>query len=229
MEESQETDEDDGNKQREPKKASHRSYKVACDVPDCLSKFSTPQHLTRHKKTVHQNIKPFSCKVCHKNFSFKWNLKAHARIHDNKSVSASEVTDFQRFKCDECEGILSSKEALVAHVLEEHGKRLDDSEIVSCPICHRVCKNMQGMRIHKTRVHDKGRYRKNTSHDDAKFECDVCNRVLSSSQSLRQHLETKHQSLKAKKFNCDICSLKFVAKASLKSHIVNNHPWKDDD
>jgi hypothetical protein len=37
-----------------------------------------------HIKTVHENLKPFECKICLKAFSLKWTLKRHVEAkHKN--------------------------------------------------------------------------------------------------------------------------------------------------
>lgn len=59
--------------------------------PDCPKQFKRSEHLKRHIRSVHSNVRPFHCKYCEKQFSRSDNLaqhlKTHYRINSNGTTS----------------------------------------------------------------------------------------------------------------------------------------------
>lgn len=51
-----------------------------CD--SCIKAFRRSEHLKRHIRSVHSNIRPFPCKFCDKKFSRSDNLAQHLRTHN---------------------------------------------------------------------------------------------------------------------------------------------------
>lgn len=49
--------------------------------PDCPKQFKRSEHLKRHIRSVHSNIRPFHCKYCEKQFSRSDNLAQHLKTH----------------------------------------------------------------------------------------------------------------------------------------------------
>lgn len=49
--------------------------------PDCTKQFKRLEHLKRHIRSVHSNIRPFHCKYCEKKFSRSDNLAQHLKTH----------------------------------------------------------------------------------------------------------------------------------------------------
>lgn len=49
--------------------------------PDCAKQFKRSEHLKRHIRSVHSNIRPFHCKYCEKKFSRSDNLAQHLKTH----------------------------------------------------------------------------------------------------------------------------------------------------
>lgn len=49
--------------------------------PDCAKQFKRSEHLKRHIRSVHSNIRPFHCKYCDKKFSRSDNLAQHLKTH----------------------------------------------------------------------------------------------------------------------------------------------------
>jgi len=49
--------------------------------PDCSKQFKRSEHLKRHIRSVHSNIRPFHCKYCEKKFSRSDNLAQHLKTH----------------------------------------------------------------------------------------------------------------------------------------------------
>lgn len=49
--------------------------------PNCDKQFKRSEHLKRHHRSVHSNIRPFHCKYCEKKFSRSDNLAQHLKTH----------------------------------------------------------------------------------------------------------------------------------------------------
>lgn len=49
--------------------------------PECEKQFKRLEHLKRHIRSVHSNIRPFHCKYCDKKFSRSDNLAQHLKTH----------------------------------------------------------------------------------------------------------------------------------------------------
>ncbi|PSK41038.1 zinc finger protein MSN4 [Candidozyma pseudohaemuli] len=49
--------------------------------PECDKQFKRLEHLKRHIRSVHSNIRPFHCKYCEKKFSRSDNLAQHLKTH----------------------------------------------------------------------------------------------------------------------------------------------------
>ncbi|EGV64193.1 zf-C2H2 Zinc finger, C2H2 type [Yamadazyma tenuis] len=49
--------------------------------PECNKQFKRSEHLKRHIRSVHSNIRPFHCKYCEKQFSRSDNLAQHLKTH----------------------------------------------------------------------------------------------------------------------------------------------------
>lgn len=56
----------------------------------------------------HSGHKPFTCLVCNKSFTTKWNLKLHKWTHASRTAKP--------FKCDQCKGAFIRESDYVAHM-----------------------------------------------------------------------------------------------------------------
>lgn len=57
--------------------------------PDCPKQFKRSEHLKRHIRSVHSNIRPFHCKYCDKKFSRSDNLAQHLKTHYKVNTNGS--------------------------------------------------------------------------------------------------------------------------------------------
>ncbi|RLV87038.1 Zinc finger protein MSN4 [Meyerozyma sp. JA9] len=57
--------------------------------PDCAKQFKRSEHLKRHIRSVHSNIRPFHCKYCDKKFSRSDNLAQHLKTHYKVNANGS--------------------------------------------------------------------------------------------------------------------------------------------
>ncbi|XP_069482355.1 zinc finger protein 614-like [Ambystoma mexicanum] len=73
--------------------------------PECMKRFKTKQHLTRHQRT-HSGERPYHCTECEKSFSLKHHLIGHQRTH----------TGERPYQCTECNKRFSLKGNLNNHM-----------------------------------------------------------------------------------------------------------------
>ena len=72
---------------------------------DCNQSFDSEVEIENH--TLLRNCEEIACKICHKKFKEKWNLKQHLKnVHE----------DPQKFKCNRCSKLYSYKSSLTKHM-----------------------------------------------------------------------------------------------------------------
>ncbi|XP_050357120.1 zinc finger protein 615-like [Nymphalis io] len=103
---------------------------ILCDI--CGKVVRDTQQLKSHQRSVHLNIKPYTCSVCNKSFPKKFTLKVHEQTHTGKlyvcsvcdkkfSRQSSLQRHLQRFhvdsklKCQKCEKVFTTKVKLTPH------------------------------------------------------------------------------------------------------------------
>lgn len=74
-----------------------------CDF--CGKQFSRKANMTKHKRTVHLNLRPYECKVCKKAFKTGGALVLHTRIH----------TGERPYVCDICHRDFTQKPDMTRH------------------------------------------------------------------------------------------------------------------
>ncbi|KAK4053644.1 hypothetical protein OIO90_003883 [Microbotryomycetes sp. JL221] len=62
-----------------------------CGEPDCRKRFKRHEHLVRHER-FHTQEKPYSCDICHRDFTRRDNMFAHRKSHDKKTVELETPT-----------------------------------------------------------------------------------------------------------------------------------------
>jgi len=82
-----------------------------CSIDGCGKSFSIQANLTRHKKTIHENVRKFSCPTCNHSFSQSGDLKRHEKIHKGE----------RDFSCNTCSKTFVQKIHLITH-LRTHNK-----------------------------------------------------------------------------------------------------------
>jgi len=68
-----------------------RRRKIACYF-GCNKTFTQQAHLNQHKRTLHDGLKPFSCRSCTRSFGKKFDLSSHENaVHRNLRLHACPV------------------------------------------------------------------------------------------------------------------------------------------
>lgn len=77
-----------------------------CLVPHCPKVFITNVGLTLHRKSIHEGVFPFPCKICGRAFAQKEMLTRHIRIH----------TKEKPFSCYFCQQKFSGGGSIFSHI-----------------------------------------------------------------------------------------------------------------
>lgn len=164
------------------------SSSIICAV--CNKAFSTVSVLNRHTRTVHENIRQFSCHLCDKSFKHKTHLLAHQSVH---------VKDRQ-YNCGICSLSFKTEAVLIKHfkthtALPNH----------ICDICGSKFKSTTYLKIHKD------------THAITKvFSCKICRKLFKTIRTLRDHERTHKET---EPLDCHVCGKKLKNNLTLKNHL----------
>ena len=150
--------------------------------------------------SVHEENKPFKCKVCGKTFSTNQHVNEHYEsVHEGK----------KRFKCNDCDKAFSQKQSLNGHMKTVHEEKFFD-----CNVFGKVFSQKQSLNEHIESVHEVKQ----------PFKCNDCSKAFSQKHTLNRHIESVHEG--KKNFNCSICNAAFSRKENLNEHIRSVHGKK---
>ena len=104
------------------------------------------------------------------------------------------------------------------------GKKLDQEmkkTDLTCNICGKTCKTLQGLNIHKSKQHKGSQDNRLPFNENANVKCEQCNFVFSNREEFDKHL------IKCGKdqvdFNCELCEKSFSDINSLGDHKIDSH------
>lgn len=183
-------------------------HAIDCDMLLCghCRNYRTmyPKILESHNQT-HQNLKLFKCDVCDKRFNQISQLKNHAVIHIDKSIS--EVPSWAKPKqCDICQKMFSDSKSLKKHVQAIHSKL----KPYICQVCGHQSARKAMLQLH---------VRQHTG--EKPFSCDQCDYRTGDHNSLRRH---KRRHTGDKPYKCPYCQYAAIQSSSFKSHLKSKHP-----
>ena len=114
-----------------------------CDF--CDKKFSRPENVTRHIKSVHEGKKPYTCEECGRNFTEKRNLE-----HHNESYHAP-----RNLKCEMgCEDLkFATNKQMKYHMMSVHEKE----KPFNCNLCDYSSVTKSNFNRHVSDVHEDNR------------------------------------------------------------------------
>jgi len=102
--------------------------------------FSYKAYLIRHIRTVHDDIKPFKCKICSNRFEYPSALKFHIRaVHDK----------VKSHQCDHCEMSFSYADVLRKHIQSIHEK----VKSYKCEYCKKSFSLNMALKRHVVKIH----------------------------------------------------------------------------
>ncbi|KAF5286601.1 hypothetical protein FQR65_LT12510 [Abscondita terminalis] len=144
----------------------------------------------------HSGHRPFTCSVCNKDFTTKWNLKLHKWTH---AARASKP-----YKCDQCKGAFIRETDYVAHMNSHKSVRP-----YTCNYC-----GAQFIRKYNCQRHVR-------EHEKAKtFSCQVCGKSFHRSYYLKDHMRV-HSGLRP--FACHVCGKTSTTKSNHNKHVMIHH------
>ncbi|XP_065222059.1 zinc finger protein 184-like isoform X6 [Planococcus citri] len=189
------------------------SFIYCCDI--CGMMCSCERDWSRHQQ---EHSKPFHCRVCDKQFTYKRDLIGHELTHSEKKRFKCRICDarFENyhsrwrhehlhverpgFQCADCGKVLSSKGSLITHLRVHSGVKP-----FSCKTCRKRFAQKGNLTQHQ-RIHS----------EEKPFKCRICNQRFSQKGNKAQH-ESTH--VEGPRFECAHCGNKFRTKSALANHI----------
>ncbi len=179
--------------------AIHDSSKpYPCDL--CEASYTRKSGLDHHRRSVHTKERPFQCKVCEARFALKHVLRDHMRIHTGEQPFSCEVcgmtfrcrTSWVKhlakhlplmppYNCTQCNQQFAEKDAIQAHVLQEH-KDESDKAHYRCLVCGASFIKLNNLTKHES------------THADgaAPFVCKLCDDQFDTFSAIKSHQRDKH-------------------------------------
>ncbi|XP_055910435.1 zinc finger protein 546-like [Eupeodes corollae] len=170
----------------------HGEQKTAHQCDLCGKKFDTNFKLQLHKKSAHENERPYMCKECPKAFKLKSQLLQHEKNHyerkincpycDKKYVQPAYLrvhlrthTNELPYECHLCDKKFPIKGRLTYHLAKHEGS------VRKCEYCPETFANVAKLRIHRF------------EHIGYPLVCDICKENHYKRESLVRHMKRYHQ------------------------------------
>ena len=174
-----------------------------CDL--CGKSFIFPAVMKRHKRIVHQGLKPYECGSCGKSFTQKVILNKHtcdfSKEPGNRDfLQMTREEQLRKFVCNVCGKRFKYPTHLSLHEMNHR-----DERPFPCTKCSKSFRRPDHLKYHVRIVHV----------DEKKFICTKCGQTLKSISSLRAH-EKKH--LSDEGHLCNICGKSIKSMYQMSRH-----------
>lgn len=144
----------------------------------------------------HSGQRPFTCLICNKDFTTKWNLKLHKWTHASRTSKP--------YRCDQCKGAFIRETDYVAHMNSHKSVKP-----YTCNYC-----GAQFIRKYNCQRHVK-------EHEKGKsFSCQMCGKSFHRSYYLKDHMRV-HSGLRP--YACHICGKTSTTKSNHNKHVRIHH------
>lgn len=144
----------------------------------------------------HSGQRPYTCLICNKDFTTKWNLKLHKWTHASRTSKP--------YKCDQCKGAFIRESDYIAHMNSHKSVRP-----YTCNYCGaQFIRKYNCIRHVKEHVNDKT------------FNCQICGKSFHRSYYLKDHMRV-HSGLRP--YTCHICGKTSTTKSNHNKHIQIHH------
>ncbi|XP_066156635.1 uncharacterized protein [Euwallacea fornicatus] len=151
--------------------------------------------LDAHLKT-HTNQRPFSCSICNKEFTTKWNLKLHKWTHASRTQKP--------FKCELCRAAFIRENDYTSHMHSHKSVRP-----YTCNYC-----GAQFIRKSNCQRHVR-------EHENVKtYNCNVCGKSFHRSYYLKDHMRVHSGD---RPYSCHICGKTSTTKSNHNKHVQIHH------
>lgn len=195
---------DQNKRKNQSTKKLSKAIQDVCD--ECNKTFLYAGSLERHKRAVHQRIRPYACKQCSKRFFQLNDLLRHNQVHN-------EVREM--YTCDLCGKKFIQRSTLANHKMKIHQQ-------IHLHECHLCAKRFQqigqlkkhfvvhtGRSKHFSKKIDRNRRKNNV--------CNECDRSFVDSNCLLRHKRLIHQGIHP--HACESCDKRFSEYTQLKIHM----------
>ncbi|XP_056631842.1 zinc finger protein 420 [Diorhabda sublineata] len=144
----------------------------------------------------HSGTRPYTCLMCNKDFTTKWNLKLHKWTHASRTTKP--------YKCDQCKGAFIRESDYIAHMNSHKSVRP-----YTCNYC-----GAQFIRKYNCLRHVK------EHENDKTFSCTVCGKSFHRSYYLKDHMRV-HSGVRP--YTCHICGKTSSTKSNHNKHVQIHH------
>ncbi len=207
-------------------KSVHENITYKCN--QCDKSFKRPENLKSHIRGIHERADDMTCTLCDKSFGLRKHLVAHVReVHEN----------VRNYKCKICGMAVKQAVSLRKHMRLKHGT------LKTCMDCDKTFTSVGDLRKHKEVVHcllaeepkrkENGEIKSMPEDDedmgfDSNMPCEKCGKMFSDRLNLERHVKRIHgDAPKYEEIQCVICNIWLPSKERLKYHNVTTHERKN--